>query len=197
MPVRQRGTPAQRTSSLASRRILEKVNGSAVQFGENILKTRGASAESCIGRLSAFVRLDQPSDAVRLPNSRPWRATLASDTPIHSKNCCASDVVPRGTRRRPSEFGSRIAGKAQAGTTGRNRTRTMAMNDRPADFADLAAIASAIERSQIVFRRSLARRALRFARRLELPAGFEDIDVAILEWIAAESRRARCDYPPL
>jgi hypothetical protein len=72
----------------------------------------------------------------------------------------------------------------------------MAMNDRPADFADLAAIASAIERSQIVFRRLLARRALRFARRFDLPAGFEDIDVAILEWIAAESRRVRCDYLP-
>jgi hypothetical protein len=42
MPVGQSGVPAQRTSSLASRRILEKVNGSAVQFGENILKTRGA-----------------------------------------------------------------------------------------------------------------------------------------------------------
>jgi len=50
MPVSQRSTPAQRTSSLASRRILEKVNGSAVQFGENILKTRGAGTESCIGR---------------------------------------------------------------------------------------------------------------------------------------------------
>jgi hypothetical protein len=73
----------------------------------------------------------------------------------------------------------------------------MAMNDRPADFADLAAIASAIERSQIVFRRLLARRALRFGRRFDLPAGFEDIDVAILEWIAAESRRVRCDYLPL
>jgi hypothetical protein len=73
----------------------------------------------------------------------------------------------------------------------------MAMNDRPADFADIAAIASAIERSQIVLRRMLARRALRFARRLDLPAGFEEIDVAILEWIAAESRRARCDYLPL
>jgi hypothetical protein len=73
----------------------------------------------------------------------------------------------------------------------------MAMNDRPPDFADLAAIASAIERSQIVFRRMLARRALRFARRLELPAGFEHIDVAILEWIVAESRRVRCDYLPL
>jgi hypothetical protein len=45
-----KGTPAQRTSSLASRRNLEKVNGSAVQFGENILKTRGAGTESRIGR---------------------------------------------------------------------------------------------------------------------------------------------------
>jgi hypothetical protein len=50
MPVSQRGTPVQRTSSLASRRILEKVNGSAVQYRENILKTRGAGTESRMGR---------------------------------------------------------------------------------------------------------------------------------------------------
>jgi hypothetical protein len=71
------------------------------------------------------------------------------------------------------------------------------MNDRPADFADLAAIASAIERSQIVFRRILAWPPFRVVRRFDLPAGFDDVDVAILEWIAAESRRARCDYLPL
>jgi len=71
------------------------------------------------------------------------------------------------------------------------------MYDRPADFADLAAIASAIARSQIVFRRILALPMLRFARHFDLPAGFEDVDIAILEWIAAESRRTRCDYLPL
>jgi hypothetical protein len=73
----------------------------------------------------------------------------------------------------------------------------MTTNDRPADFADLAALAIAIERSQIVFRRILAWPTLRFVRRFDLPAGFEDVDVAILEWIAAEGRRARCDYLPL
>jgi hypothetical protein len=71
------------------------------------------------------------------------------------------------------------------------------MYDRPADFADLAAIASAIARSQIVFRRILALPMLRFARRFDLPEGFEDVDIAILEWIAAESRRICCDYLPL
>jgi hypothetical protein len=73
----------------------------------------------------------------------------------------------------------------------------MAMNDRPTNFADLAAIASAIERSQIVSRRILAWPTLRFIRRFDLPPGFEEVDIAILEWIAAESRRDRCDYLPL
>jgi hypothetical protein len=36
---------------------------------------------------SAFASLDQPPDAVRLPYSRPWRATLSLDTLIHSKHC--------------------------------------------------------------------------------------------------------------
>jgi hypothetical protein len=73
----------------------------------------------------------------------------------------------------------------------------MTMYNRPAHFADLAAIASAIARSQIVFRRILALPMRRFARRFDLPAGYEDVDIAILEWIAAEGRRARCDYLPL
>jgi hypothetical protein len=73
----------------------------------------------------------------------------------------------------------------------------MTMYNRPAHFADLAAIASAIARSQIVFRRILALPMRRFARRFDLPAGYEDVDIAILEWIAAEGRRACCDYLPL
>jgi hypothetical protein len=74
----------------------------------------------------------------------------------------------------------------------------MAMNGRPVEFADLGAIASAIARSQILFRRILALPMLRFTRRFDLPPGFEDVDIAILEWIAAEGRRqARCDYLPL
>jgi len=63
--------------------------------------------------------------------------------------------------------------------------------------ADLAMIASAIERSQIVLPRVLARPAARLRRRFELPAGFEDVDLAILDWIAAEWRRSSCDYLPL
>jgi hypothetical protein len=73
----------------------------------------------------------------------------------------------------------------------------MAMNERPVEFADLAAIASAIARSQIIFRRILAWPMLRIARRFDLPSGFEDVDIAILEWITAEGRRTRCDYLPL
>jgi len=70
----------------------------------------------------------------------------------------------------------------------------MTINDAP---ADLAMIASAIERSQIVLPRVLAWPAARLGRRFELPAGFEDVDLAILDWIAAEWRRSSCDYLPL
>lgn len=73
----------------------------------------------------------------------------------------------------------------------------MVMNERPVEFGDLAAIAGAIARSQIIFRRIFARPILRFARRFDLPSGFEEVDIAILEWIAAEGRRTRCDYLPL
>jgi hypothetical protein len=52
--------------------------------------------------------------------------------------------------------------------------------DRP----DLETIAAVIAHSQIV--------VVRPAR--SLPAGFDDIDVVILDWIAAEGRRARRRY---
>lgn len=48
---------------------------------------------------------------------------------------------------------------------------------------NLAMLVAAIDRSQIVVRQSA-----RPAR--PLPAGFEAVDLAILEWIAAEGRRA-------
>jgi len=51
-----------------------------------------------------------------------------------------------------------------------------------AQYMDLKTLASAIARSQIV----VAHQALR--RRL--PARFDDVDLAILEWISAEGRRA-------
>jgi len=64
--------------------------------------------------------------------------------------------------------------------------------------ANLASITSAIERSQIVLPRISARWTMaRAMRRFGLPAGFEDIDRAILDWIAAEGLRSRCDYLPL
>jgi hypothetical protein len=56
----------------------------------------------------------------------------------------------------------------------------------PAQRPDLEALAAVIARSPIVVARVVAR--LQPDRRL--PAGFEDVDVAILEWIAAEGRRA-------
>jgi len=69
---------------------------------------------------------------------------------------------------------------------------TIAMTCRP---TDLASVTSAIERSQIVLLRVSTRRTVaRVVRRFELPAGFEDIDRAILDWIAAEALASRCDY---
>jgi hypothetical protein len=51
------------------------------------------------------------------------------------------------------------------------------------DRFDLATLSAVIARSQIV----LAKAEKPPAR---LPAGFEAVDVAVLEWIAAEGRRA-------
>jgi len=51
------------------------------------------------------------------------------------------------------------------------------------DRFDLATLAAVIARSQIV----LAKAEKPLAR---LPAGFEAVDVAVLEWIAAEGRRS-------
>ena len=49
-------------------------------------------------------------------------------------------------------------------------------------FTDLETLAAVIARSQIVVAdRTSSRR---------LPAGFDSVDVAILDWIAAEGRRA-------
>ena len=50
-------------------------------------------------------------------------------------------------------------------------------------FADLETLATVIARSLIVVPRAVARR--------RLPAGFEDLDLVILDWIAAEGARAR------
>jgi hypothetical protein len=49
-------------------------------------------------------------------------------------------------------------------------------------YTDLDTLSAVIARSQIVVARPPCRR---------LPAGFDDVDIAILNWIAAEGRRAR------
>jgi hypothetical protein len=51
-----------------------------------------------------------------------------------------------------------------------------------ADYTDLETIVAAIARSPIV--------AARLALRRRLPSGFDAVDAAILDWIAAEGRRA-------
>jgi hypothetical protein len=57
----------------------------------------------------------------------------------------------------------------------------MAINENPPDLDTLAAV---IAHSQIVVVDRVRR----------LPAGFDDVDVAILDWIAAEGRRAGRSY---
>jgi hypothetical protein len=49
-------------------------------------------------------------------------------------------------------------------------------------YTDLDTLSAVIARSQIVAARPPCRR---------LPAGFDEVDIAILNWIAAEGRRAR------
>lgn len=51
------------------------------------------------------------------------------------------------------------------------------------EHPDLPTLAAVIARSQIIVRE-------RSERRPGLPPGFDEVDIAILEWIAAEGRRA-------
>ena len=51
------------------------------------------------------------------------------------------------------------------------------------DPVDLATLAAVIARSQISVLEAVQSRR-------RLPSGFDDVDVAILDWIAAEGRRA-------
>ena len=50
---------------------------------------------------------------------------------------------------------------------------------------DVETLAAAIARSEIVVARVVAQPVTR----LRLPAGFEEVDIAILDWIAREGRR--------
>ena len=66
----------------------------------------------------------------------------------------------------------------------------MAINGQ---HADLDTLTTVIAHSQIVVARILLARSA--ARRL--PAGFEAADIAILDWIASEGRRAGRRYLPI
>jgi hypothetical protein len=59
--------------------------------------------------------------------------------------------------------------------------------DRP----DLATLAAVIAHSQIVVAVPIIGRASR------LPENYDDVDIAILDWIAAEGRRAGRRYLPM
>jgi hypothetical protein len=63
----------------------------------------------------------------------------------------------------------------------------MAFEQRP----DVETLALTIAQSPIVMARVLARArsAIRDTMRPQLPAGFDDADLAILRWIAEEARR--------
>jgi hypothetical protein len=54
----------------------------------------------------------------------------------------------------------------------------------------LSVLSAVIAHSQIVV-------VLPFVTAQQLPAGFDDVDIAILEWIAAEGRRIGRDYLPI
>jgi hypothetical protein len=60
-------------------------------------------------------------------------------------------------------------------------------HDRP----DLETLAAVIAHSQIVVAAPVIGRALR------LPENYHDVDIAILDWIAAEGRRAGQHYLPM
>jgi hypothetical protein len=119
-------------------------------------------------------------NAARLPYWRPWQATLASEAETDSK-IAPKPRAANGNKQGPHYFGLRATARM---TTAPRR-------------ADLASITSAIERSQILLPRVLARPAARpavhLACRFDLPVAFEDADLAILDWIAAEGLRTSGD----
>jgi len=61
----------------------------------------------------------------------------------------------------------------------------------------LGLIAKLIERSPIVRAGLLSHAAARGRASLDLPAGYEPVDVFILDWLAAEGLRQRRHYLPL
>jgi hypothetical protein len=61
-----------------------------------------------------------------------------------------------------------------------------------AEYSDVATLAAVIARSPIVVRRPVSG-----GRSRDLPVGFEDVDLAVLEWIAAEARRAGRGLVPM
>jgi hypothetical protein len=62
----------------------------------------------------------------------------------------------------------------------------LATRTRTPGFHTLAAMLALVARSQIVVAKTTGQGATKFR---PLPAGFDDVDIAILEWIAAEGRR--------
>jgi hypothetical protein len=55
----------------------------------------------------------------------------------------------------------------------------------PEQRPDVETLAAVIARSEIVVARVVAQ----WAVRRRLPAGFEEVDIAVLDWIAREGRR--------
>jgi hypothetical protein len=56
------------------------------------------------------------------------------------------------------------------------------------EYVDLASIIAVIERSQIAIT-GITIRPARLYHRVDLPAGFEAVDVAVLQWIVTEELR--------
>jgi hypothetical protein len=64
----------------------------------------------------------------------------------------------------------------------------LANDDRP----DVETLAAVIARSQILVAAPVKALSVK-----DLPAGYDDVDVAILDWIAAEGRRAGRGLAPM
>jgi hypothetical protein len=59
------------------------------------------------------------------------------------------------------------------------------------NYPDIEALVLVIAHSQIVVAAPASDDQARAGRLRPLPAGFDEIDIAVLEWIAAEGRRSR------
>jgi hypothetical protein len=86
---------------------------------------------------------------------------------------------------KPESRGKGLKSRRGRATGGAEATK-LATGTRTPGFDTLAAVLALVARSQIVVAKTPRQGATKSPA---LPAGFDDVDIAILEWIAAEGRR--------